>query len=1139
MGKSQPQIHPLFIKKQQTKDLRTVLETERQLVDSIQILNGTGSLNERINALLEKIGDYFRADRAYICLYDDDKKTVSLKYEWCLLGVIPQLPTFQKIDAQFLQRWIPYFKKNKAVLIPDIEKIKGTSPVEYQILSSQDIHSYMEAPLMSEGIISGFIGIDNPASDEMYQADDFLLSLAYSVSNAITRESYAQELADSQRRYQLAVEGSGLSVWEYDIATRTIISKDHSLSRVRIKDVIPNMPDSVLPFIVEEDRPKLIKMFREIHAGKEHVEGEFWTKWFPNESPRCEKATYRVIKDKNGKPVKAYGLGQIITSRKLEEARFYQSIQSILTANPDALCTFQFNLSKNYCYEGHGTSPDILSVVQSESVEGLFENAEKLIPDETERKAFHSMMSRTNLLSKFEAGTSNFHIEYRRTVSGKPTWVRTFVNMLKNPITEDTEGLIYSLDISREKLHEEIFRLITSQEYDYIAIIHFDTGTVETFFINDNLPEEFKNFAPKPGMSCPLSIFRNKIENEWINKEDKERYAQYSDPDYYRPIMDDTGHFEFTLRENYFSDPYEEIYRKFQHYYLNSDRNTVLVIESDVSASFRQQRIEAELAKAEAEHVTDILDSISSGICVLRMPDEDHLAGDFVNMQMFRILGFDTSAGNSSRQELIKDPMMQLYLHDTFSSVYEDDRERIKQIYKKNYNSNYFNTGNYRIIKKDGSVVWVNQDVTLRDITPEYKIFYASYRIVDKEIELQNKLEQQLKEEKSLRAQATAANSAKSEFLSRMSHDIRTPINAITGMTSFAKEDIDDKEKVLQDIDKIEVSTKRLLSLINDVLDISKAESGKIELHPEPYLCSEYIKNLQDMFEPICASNNQTFTLEGKITNDAIIVDHVRFDQITTNLISNAIKYTPAGGSITYKFNNFFTDSGLIDCSFEVVDTGIGMSPNFQKKMFEPFTQELTNPLRSSQMSGTGLGLSIVKRLINMLGGKISVKSDIGKGTTISVHMELPAATKEQIEQMISKTKKDSRLENHTLSGKALLAEDNELNMEIALRLLEQFGLTVETAPNGLRALEKFSSSKPGTFALILMDIQMPVMNGYEATKKIRSLDRPDAKEIPIIAMTADAFADDVTKSISSGMNAHVAKPINPDQLYNTIARFL
>lgn len=389
-----------------------------------------------------------------------------------------------------------------------------------------------------------------------------------------------------------------------------------------------------------------------------------------------------------------------------------------------------------------------------------------------------------------------------------------------------------------------------------------------------------------------------------------------------------------------------------------------------------------------------------------------------------------------------------------------------------------------------------------------------------------------LEEEKNA---AEAASHAKSEFISRISHDIRTPIGAIRNMTTFAREDIQNQDNLRNDLDKIDSSSTVLLSLINDVLDISKIDSGRIELHPEPYGYEEYIENIRNIFEPLCQHNGQTFLIRSSFNGKGhgVLVDHVRYNQITFNLLSNAVKYTPAGGTITYESHAVKLPDGMLECSFEISDTGIGMSKEFQKNMFEPFSQEMDNPERLKLSSGTGLGLSIVKRLVTLMGGRISVESDIGKGTKFTVSFVLPEASIDQKKYGESSDTSTIR----QLSGRILLVEDNAINIEIVTRILTSFGLQSDTAENGKQGVELFRQAPADHYLAVLMDLQMPIMNGYEATRALRSLDRPDAKTIPIIAMSADAFEDSINTAKKAGINEYITKPILPEKVYQVLSR--
>jgi signal transduction histidine kinase/CheY-like chemotaxis protein len=388
---------------------------------------------------------------------------------------------------------------------------------------------------------------------------------------------------------------------------------------------------------------------------------------------------------------------------------------------------------------------------------------------------------------------------------------------------------------------------------------------------------------------------------------------------------------------------------------------------------------------------------------------------------------------------------------------------------------------------------------------------------------------------------AEQANRAKTDFVSRISHDIRTPLSAISNMTEFALEDLNDPAKLKNDLLKIRTSNEFLLSLINDILDISKIDSGKVEFNPEPYPYQEYITRIKNMFEPLCAQKNIKFIIMPRPQAvGTMLADKIRINQITLNLISNAIKYTPPGGNVTYISHSRNLPEGRMLFSFEIKDDGIGMSEAFLKVMFEPFTQEHNNPRRPQGLTGTGLGLSIVKHIVDQMGGTLTVKSKLGQGTSVICAITfpnadlLPRAAAPAPAQL-----PDTAAPAVSLHGRVLLAEDNKINTEIAQRILGSFGLSITPAANGLEAVEFFKNSPPGTFSCILMDIQMPFLNGYEATAAIRALRRADAKTIPILAMTADAFAEAVDHSRQAGMNEHVTKPLNPAHLRQVLRKYL
>lgn len=386
--------------------------------------------------------------------------------------------------------------------------------------------------------------------------------------------------------------------------------------------------------------------------------------------------------------------------------------------------------------------------------------------------------------------------------------------------------------------------------------------------------------------------------------------------------------------------------------------------------------------------------------------------------------------------------------------------------------------------------------------------------------------------------EAKRANIAKTDFLRRMSHDIRTPINGIRGLVEIADHFPEDMEKQKECREKIMTSSGFLLDLVNNVLDMNKLESGEIKLEKKPFCLSKELHEINDVIEVQCEERGIQYI----INNQNIIHDHVigslaHFRQILLNVTGNAVKYNRENGSISVKCQEIFSNNHTVIFEFTCQDTGQGMSEEFQKHIFEPFAQEYGNEART-KYEGTGLGLSIVKELLEYMGGSIRFSSKKGEGTTFILAVPFEIDNSVRIEEKAATDTSDST--SHSLRGKrALLVEDNEMNMEIVEFLLQNEGIITTKAWNGQEAVDLYKNSNENTFDMIFMDIMMPVMGGLEATRQIRNLKRTDAKTIPIFAMSANAFSDDIERSKNAGMNEHFTKPLEMEQIIKTVEKYI
>ncbi|MDD3253076.1 MAG: ATP-binding protein [Lachnospiraceae bacterium] len=384
------------------------------------------------------------------------------------------------------------------------------------------------------------------------------------------------------------------------------------------------------------------------------------------------------------------------------------------------------------------------------------------------------------------------------------------------------------------------------------------------------------------------------------------------------------------------------------------------------------------------------------------------------------------------------------------------------------------------------------------------------------------------------------AGKAKMEFMSRMSHDLRTPMNVIMGLTAATLDEVDHPESVRENMAHIRSASDYMLGLINDILDMAKTEKDAVVLKSEPYSYNEFLMEMATLFQAQCTAKNITLEIKKPSRNPIVMTDKQRLKQIFFNIISNAVTYTPPGGTIRMGAYDVRIDDAQkkISAVYRVEDNGIGMSEAFKEHIFEPFVQEDNGV--SPELKGSGLGLSITKRLLEQMGGTIQIESQKGKGTTVSVELSFDLAAKGQSKTPKAGAQREQNYAEQTFAGKnILLAEDHPLNAQVAQRLLEKKKINVIHAENGKVAVELFAASPAGGFDAVLMDIRMPEMSGLEAASAIRSMDRADAATIPIIAISANAYPKDVQESLNAGMNAHLAKPIKPAELYEALKKFM
>ena len=550
--------------------------------------------------------------------------------------------------------------------------------------------------------------------------------------------------------------------------------------------------------------------------------------------------------------------------------------------------------------------------------------------------------------------------------------------------------------------------------------------------------------------------------------------------------------------------------------------------ERDMLAAERAQALE--MLKREQTSLNILHEMLHSGMWTMDFNERGEMTDVFWSGEFRRMLGYESEEDFPNVLESWSDLLP------------EDDRERVLKEYNdtiSDYTGQKTYDVEYQLLTKDRGWRWfhaVGRPSRREDGSP---VTYVGLFVdITEQKKMQCELDGQRARLEDALEQAQSANHAKTAFLMNMSHDIRTPMNAIIGFTTLAHDRVEDTEAVRDYLEKISVSSGHLLSLINNVLEMSRIESGQIELCDRECSLQEILCDVRTIVQADIASKDIKFSIDTvDAANEDLICDRARLSQALLNVLSNALKFTPAGGTINVRIRQLESaEEGRAAYEFKIRDTGIGMSREFKEHLFEAFARERTSTV--SGLEGAGLGLAITKNIVDLMGGEIAVESEEGKGTEFTITLPLRINANPRRRPPLPEPK-GSSTEDLSFSGRRiLLVEDNEINQEIARMVLEKVGFEVDVADDGTVAVEKVRSAPPGQYDLVLMDIQMPIMNGYEATRQIRALDSPLAG-IPIIALSANALEEDKRNSLESGMNNHVGKPFDVQQLLELLRNYL
>lgn len=820
------------------------------------------------------------------------------------------------------------------------------------------------------------------------------------------------------------------------------------------------------------------------------------------------KATFSLILSEGGDTRVYVDYHDITTEREnakmLRQQYQEQLLQHYLTPGPNVMVLGHCNITANQITEIDDHTGSELLETFGDVREEFFRGISTLIVDPGQREEFLRTFLNMPSLVSFKRGETEilrrYFIKLPREKKGR--YAQFKVNLVEAPDTGDITGILTVTDVTNQAIHDQILHQISINSCDLIADVDLfsDTYVMMGGADGDDTPEQGSH----------SKRLMQLIKNQVLPRE-REHVAKMMDTDYMLERLKKCGSYTISYS---IADADGGIRAKnLVVTAIDLRLGRVCLARTDITDSVREQRGLLNMIAYTFELACFI--ELDSNVLIMYTRETV-----LKNIPPYTLSNYDSKVESLSKWFGGEDDTEEIAAHFTVDNM-------LKRLEKepKGYDFVLLYRGEEEVRYKQVNVLWGDENrkticLVRADITD----------VIETERRSKEALAEAL-------VQAEKANRAKSEFLSSMSHDIRTPMNAIMGMTTLGLANLGDPEKVENYLKKISFSSRHLLSLINDILDMSKIERGGISLNCTHLSLKNLIEQLASMMEPQAKEAGVIFQCQTKnLQHQTCYGDSLRINQILINLVGNAIKFTPEGGRVMFLTEEIIPhkEQGWNRYRFTVKDTGIGMTQEFMEHLFEPFTRSSS----VSRVEGTGLGLSITKGLIELMEGTIQVESCLGAGTTFVVELEFEMSYPEQEEKnsvLASKRTKTELLEGRHF----LVAEDNALNSEILCELLRMCGASAVVKEDGLQAVREFERAEPGTYDAILMDIQMPVMNGFEAAKAVRALPGRDAASIPIVAMTANAFAEDVQAALDAGMNGHVAKPVDMEILCEALRKVL
>lgn len=1005
------------------------LNTEEFVLELIKNLNAIDHPDRGLKEILEKIGTYLYADRAYI--FELNESFYQNTYEWCAEGVEADIDKFKKTPRYIFAAWEDYFVKDEPVLIENIELVKDTMPREYELLKSHGIHSCLVAPITLGNSLRGFIGIDNAPLDKAGNIVRLLSTLACFIGyNLSVKRGYSVRSANKSFLVQMFNKMYESDEFD-DGITKTLAYAGAYFNADRVFVFEYTKDRTLVKNTYEwcsEGTPSLMGLRQGMSVDIILRNAEF-NKFDVSFCCDIAKRPNQMIEYYHAKDAKAYIIYALHTKGELSG---FVGIEDCKVERPD--WGENIELQNTFIYASRLIGSYVLRERSMESAVRYRKRSEQ------REKAFEQL-ERGIQNTFIGAGIGTWRLEVPKDSYAERGLIMDEIMLDILGMDQDL-GPAQNLKFLRDRIHP-----LDLDKFNKYSRNLIDVGRDEV---------TYRWYHPIRGimyMRC----------GGWRDRETDDAIVICG---YHQDVTDISMK---SARSDMAVQLLRDAYFRISYVDLNKDRVYDL--------------------KREVSEKSDVAHSLSMSVEI---------------------------AAHEYVEEAYQESFIKILSLDYIKRNIHKPSDKVEFVYRRKVMKQY---------------EWVQLEIVpVADYSEENRsvMFYVKNISVEKKREVEN----QTALKNALDA-ANRANSAKSEFLSHMSHDIRTPLNGIIGMIEMSNRYPEDTYRLSVNREKELVAAKHLLSLINDVLDMSKLESGKIELAEVPFNFKDILNECTSIIETQASERGihivdteRTSLIHGNVIGSPL---HVK--QILMNILSNAMKYNKVSGTITCFAEEFDFTGDDVTIQVTISDTGIGMSKEFMQRIYEPFTQEDV-PGRS-QYQGTGLGMAITKELVECMDGVIELESELGVGSTFVISIPFKVDKNARNISSDSEDEVDMSIEGVHI----LLVEDNPLNAEIASFILEDEKADVDLAIDGQKAVDKFLKMPEGYYDIILMDIMMPVMNGLEATAAIRKLDRSDAKTVPIVAMSANAFAEDVQKSIAAGMNDHIAKPIDPQKVISTIAK--